>query len=393
MPSPISSKLRFRRPELKTVIQATLLVAVLLSSLFLLLIYFRGWSLFFLHARGDAGSLPVVATILIKSGTSSEEITLPGNVKAWHEAIIYARTTGYIKKWYVDIGSSVKEGELLAEIEKPELAAQLRQAEADLATAIANNKLAQSTALRWVGLLKSDSVSKQETDEKVATARALEAVVNSSTANLDRLKELQSFTRVVAPFDGIITQRNVDIGSLINEGSSNVYIPLFSIVQADQLRVYVNIPQSYAANIKPGFSASISFAEHPGQNYQAKLLETAKAIDPQTRTLLAQFVLDNRAGELLPGSYAEVHLKVPLAKSIIRLPINTLLFRSEGLQVAILGEDNRVILKKITISRDFGDSVEVATGINVGEKVIINPSDSLRNGEEVRVQQKSGEKK
>jgi RND family efflux transporter MFP subunit len=325
-----------------------------------------------------------VAVIKAAATPSIEEIILPGNVQAWHEATIFARTNGYIKEWKTDIGAHVKAGDLLAEIETPELNAQLQQAEADLKTAEANNQLAQSTAKRWIVLLKTDSVSKQEADEKVSDALAKAALVNAARANRDRLKELVGFERVVAPFDGIITSRTTDIGSLISEGSTTQR-PLFHIVQADPLRVYVRVPQNYSARISPDMKVELEFAEHPGKLFPATLLETAQAIDPNSRTLLTEFKADNKSDEILPGGYTQVHLKFPAMSHSVLLPVNTLLFRAQGLQVAILDKDNKVVLKSIKISRDFGDQVEVDSGITPGEVVIVNPSDSLATGQHVQV--------
>ena len=310
---------------------------------------------------------------------------LPGTMLAWHEAPIYARTNGYVKEWYVDIGSRVNQNDLLAQIETPELDAQLRQAEADLNVAIAQNKLAQTTAKRWVHLLKTDSVSKQATDEKVDTAKALAATVVSMRANRDRLRELVSFEKVVAPFTGIISDRRTDIGALINSGSMpNEQKPLFRMVQLDPLRLYVKIPEAYSSRIKSKMTVSVEFGEHPGKTFPAQLLETAHAIDPKTRTLLAQFVVQNKKGELLPGSYTEVMFAMPSYPEAVRLPVNTLIFRKEGLQVATLDKHNCVVLKNITIHRDFGNDVEIVSGIHPGESIIINPSDSIYHGQLVK---------
>ncbi|MDR3476460.1 MAG: efflux RND transporter periplasmic adaptor subunit [Gammaproteobacteria bacterium] len=357
----------------------------LLLVILLIMAFFRISAAIALRYETVRQAVPVVAAMVVTKGPAEDVIVLPGNVQAWHEAIIYARTSGYIKKWYVDIGSRVKAGELLAEIETPELDAQLRQAEADLNTAEANNKLAQSTATRWIALLKTDSVSKQETDEKISSAKALQAAVNAARANRDRLRELVSFERVISPFDGVITSRTTDIGALINAGSSSTARPLFRIAQANPLRIYVKVPQSYSSSIKPNLTVKLRFAEHPGKLYTAKLLQTAEAIDPTTRTLLAQFVVDNANDELLPGGYTEVLFNMPLANNIVRLPVNTLLFRAEGLQVATLDKQNKIILKSITISRDFGTEVEVRSGLMPGELVVLNPSDSIFNGQQVRL--------
>lgn len=354
-------------------------------AIVLILIFLRVQAASRLRAETNEDAIPVVSILTTTLGPGTEKIVLPGNVEPWHEATIYARTNGYIKKWYVDIGSHVKAGSLLAEIESPEIDAQLQQAEADLNTAIANEGLAQSTAKRWVALLKSDAVSKQETDEKVSQAKALSATVISARANRNRLRELVSFERVIAPFDGIITSRTTDIGALINAGSGATAVPLFHIVQANPLRVYVQIPQNYSSNIKPDMGVSLYFAEHPGKSYPAKLLKTANAINRVTRTLLAQFEVDNKDSELLPGGFTQVHLDMPISKKLIHLPVNVLLFRAKGLQVAVLDNQNRVVLKSVTVSRDYGNDVEIDTGLSVGERVILNPPDSIFDGEEVHI--------
>lgn len=360
-------------------------LAVLLATL-LGLTVIRVWSAIGLRHKTNERAIPIVDFIKVSCGPAQEEIILPGNVRAWHEAPIYARTNGYIKNWYVDIGDHVNQGDLLAEIETPELDQQLHQAEANLQVVVANYDLAQVTALRWIGLLKTDSVSKQETDEKVDAEKALKASVVAARANRDRLTELVHFEQVVAPFSGTISLRTIDIGSLINEGSNPAAAkPLFRIVQKNPLRVYVRIPENDTSIITAKMRVNLQFAEHPGQSFPAKLLKTAEAIDPKTRTLLAQFITHNKQGLLLPGSYTEVHFNRPLSLKTIRLPVNTLLFRTEGLRVAILNQDNRITLRPITISRDFGKEVEVKSGLAPGERVVINPPDSLYDGEQVRL--------
>lgn len=363
---------------------------VITSSIFLLivlvLIILRVQAALALRQRTQAAAVTVVGTLIAKQERGTDKFILPGNVWAWHEAPIFARTDGYVKQWYVDIGSHVKAGDLLAEIETPELNAQKRQAAADLNTAIANNKLAQSTAKRWVNLLKTDSVSKQETDEKVSAAQALQAAMSSAKANLDRLTELVGFERVIAPFEGVITARATDIGALINSGSSTTAKPLFRIAQTNPLRIYVKVPQNYSARITPNLVVSLHFSEHPGQAFPAKLLDTAKAIDPTTRTLLAQFTAENKDEVLLPGGYTEVWFSLPLPPHTVRIPVNTLLFRAQGLQVATVDKDHKIALKSVTINRDFGAEVEIATGVIMpGERIVINPPDSITNGEVVRV--------
>lgn len=361
------------------------LLFLLFVMLFISVICYRIYSAIALRAQTQADDVTLVNVITATPRKGVEVIILPGNVQAWHSATIYARTNGYIKKWYVDIGSHVKKGDLLAVIETPELDAQLRQAEADLNTAIANNQIAQSTAKRWVHLVKSDSVSKQERDEKVSDAASKYALKVAAQANVDRLKELVGFERVIAPFDGVITSRTTDIGSLINAGSSDTGLPLFQIEQMNPLRIYVKIPQNYSTRITPDMKVSLTFAEHPGKTFSAKLVKTAQAINPATRTLLAQFKADNKNEELLAGGYTEVTFSFAIANNTFRIPVNTLLFQAQGLQIAVVDDDNLVHLKSITISRDFGAEVEIDDGIKAGEKIIINPSDSISNGDKVKV--------
>jgi len=357
----------------------------LIFLLALVVIFFRVKAQSGLRTYTENHAVLTVASLITKPGPSTEEIILPANVQAWHEATIFARTNGYIKKWYVDIGSRVKQGDLLAEIEAPEVNAQFHQTEADLNTAIANQELAFITAKRWVNLLKTDSVSKQETDEKLSAAKATAAMVIAARANRDRLRELVNYERVIAPFDGTISLRSIDIGSLINAGSGTNNFPLFRIVKSNPLRVYVQIPQTYMNRIKSDMEVTLHFTEHPDKVFHAKLFETANAIDAITLTLLAQFWADNPKEELLPGGYTEMHFKMPLSSKLIRLPVNSLLFRSKGLQVATIDNNHKVVLKSITISRDFGNEVEINTGLQVGERVILNPTDSIFNGQEVRL--------
>ncbi|PWY56884.1 efflux RND transporter periplasmic adaptor subunit [Legionella qingyii] len=351
----------------------------------LVIVFFRVYAAIHLRNETLADAVPVVRVMKAQQEKGVDKIILPGNVQAWHESPIYARTNGYIKKWYVDIGSHVKKGDLLAVIETPELDAQARQARADLKTAIANNQLAQITAKRWLNLVKTESVSQQETDEKVSTAAALEAAMFSAKANLQRLQELVGFERVIAPFDGVITDRATDIGDLIDAGSSSTAQPLFRIAQTSPLRIYVKIPQYYSSRIKPNMTVELHFAEHPKQVFPAKLFETAQAIDPDTRTLLAQFISPNKNGELLPGGYTEVWFTLPIPPKTVILPVNTLLFQAQGLQVATLDKDNKIVLKLVTLRRDFGATVEIATGVLPGDRVVLNPPDAIVNGETVRV--------
>jgi RND family efflux transporter MFP subunit len=331
-------------------------------------------------------AIPTVSVITPKRGAPTQEVVLPANVQAYIDSPIYARTNGYLKRWYTDIGARVKAGQLIAEIETPEVDQQLRQSKADLATAEANLNLSQITATRYQDLLKTDSVSKQDTDNATGDLAAKQATVQSSQANVKRLEELQSFEKIYAPFDGVITARNTDIGALIDSGSSGgTRTELFHIAQPDKLRVYVSVPQVYSQAMKPGLSADLVLSEFPGRVFPGTLVRTADAIDQSTRTLLVEIRVNNPTGTLFSGAYAEVHLKLPTATSAFILPVNTLLFRSEGLRVAAVTDGRHAELKQITLGHDFGSEVEVVAGLTGDESIIANPPDSLVSGEEVRI--------
>jgi len=333
-------------------------------------------------------AIPAVVVVQPKRSAPAQEIVLPANVQAFADAPIYARTNGYLRRWYVDIGSRVKEGQLLAEIDTPEVNQQLRQSLADLATAQANLNLSKITSERYAGLLKTDSVSKQESDNAAGDYEAKQANLQSAQANVKRLEELKSFQKIYAPFSGVITARNTDVGALIDSGSSGgVRTELFHIVQPDKLRVYVSVPQVYSQAAKPGLTAELTLSEFPGRPFEGKLVRTANAIDPASRTLLVEIAVNNPTGQLFTGSYAEVHLKLPTAASAFILPVNTLLFRAEGLRIATVGEGQKVELKPITIGHDFGSEVEVLAGLSGSENVIVNPPDSVVTGETVRITQ------
>ena len=344
-----------------------------------------------LRAATEEAALRNVATVRAVRGPAEEELVLPGNVQAYVEAPIYARTNGYIKDWYTDIGAVVKRGQLLAVIDTPEVDDQLRQAEADLRTAEANDQLARSTAKRWQELLATDSVSRQETEEKVADAAAKDALVAAARANVSRLRNLEDFKHVVAPFDGVITARRTDIGALINAGSG-VGPELFRLADTSKLRIYIQVPQTFATEVKTGTTADLHFAEYPGRTFPARLVRTAQALDPTARTLLVELQVDNSRRELLPGGYTEAHLKLAQPSSTVRLPVNTLLFRRDGLRVAKIEPDQRVRLTTVSLGRDFGTEVEVVEGVKAGEAVVINPPDSLVDNEQVRVAEKGGGK-
>jgi RND family efflux transporter MFP subunit len=325
-----------------------------------------------------------VITVTPNRSPLGEELVLPGVVQAYIEAPIYARTSGYLKEWRTDIGTQVLKGQVLAEIETPEVDQQLAQAQADLATARANEALSNSTNARWKGLLATESVSKQDADEKAGDAAAKKAIADSAAANLARLRELESFKRVVAPFSGVITARNTDVGALINAGQS-AGTELFRIADTHKLRVYVQVPEIYAGSAKPGLDAELRFAEQPGRNYPAKTVRTSNAIDPALKTLQVELELGNADREVFPGAYAEVHFKLAANAQSLRLPANTLLFRSAGLQVATVDAEKRVKLKSIVQGRDFGNSIEILSGLGPDEVVILNPSDSITDGAQVRI--------
>ena len=323
-----------------------------------------------------------VAVTRPSTGTASEEVSLPGNIQPFTDAAIFARTTGYLKKRYADLGSQVKAGQVLAEIDTPEIDQQLLQARADLATAQANARLAQTTAERYQDLIKTDSVSRQDLDNALGNYDAKKAAVQSEDANVKRLEELQRFKTIYAPFDGVITARNTDIGALIGSGSGAR--ELFHIASMTRLRIFVNVPQLYSSAVRVGMTADIEIQNLPGRKVTGRLARTAQAIDPDSRTLLSEIDLDNPGGEILPGSFAQVHLKLPTAATTFRLPVSTLIFRSDGLRVAVV-KDGTVSLLPVTLGRDFGTTVEVVAGLKGGEPVVVNPPDSLADGQTVVV--------
>ena len=326
----------------------------------------------------------IVVTVAPTRSALGEELVLPGTVQAYSEARIYARTNGYLKSWMVDIGSAVRKGQLLAEIDTPEFDQQLAQAVADLATARANEALSNTTNKRWNDLLVTESVSKQDADEKAGDAAAKKAIAESAAANVSRLRQLESFKRVVAPFDGVITARNTDIGALINAGES-AGTELFRLADTHKLRIYVQIPEPYAAAAKPGLEAALRFSEQAGKEYAATTVRTANALDPVLRTLQVELELDNAQHELFPGAYAEVHFNMAGSASSVRLPANTVLFRAPGPQVAIVDAQHRILLRSIVQGRDFGGTIEVLSGLAPDDAVVVNPPDSIIDGMTVRV--------
>jgi RND family efflux transporter MFP subunit len=336
-------------------------------------------------AETAAMAVPLVNVVSPQRTAPSHDLVLPGNVEPYMTAPIYSRTNGYLKKWYVDIGGRVKKGQLLAEIDTPEVDQQLQQSRSNLATAEANLKLAEITKTRYQGLLQTNAVAQQDVDNAVGTYNANQATVGAMKANVKQLETLQSFEKIYAPFDGIVTVRNVDVGDLINSGSApGTRTDLFHIAQPGKLRVYVYVPQEYSQAATPGLEADLTLDEFPGRHFQGKLVRTANAINNATRTLQAEVDVDNPTGKLLSGSYAEVHLKLPGLASTHLLPVDTLLFRSEGLQVAVV-KDGQVALTKVTPGHDFGNQIEILSGLNGDESVIQNPPDSVLTGQQVQI--------
>ena len=332
-------------------------------------------------------AVPTVNVAHAKQGAPQTEIVLPGNMQAFTESPIYARTNGYLKKWYVDIGGRVKTGQLLAEIETPEVDQQLQQARSQLNTAKANYNLAQITSNRYQELKNTDSVAQQDVDNALGSERANAATVSAAEYQVKYLGQLESFRKIYAPFDGIITVRNTDVGHLINSGAGSPTAELFHIAAIHTLRVYINVPQQFSPAAKTGLTATLTLQEFPGRQFKGRLVRTANAIDLATRTLLVEVDVDNPTGELLPGAYAEVHLAVPSGAPTFILPVSALIFRAQGLQVGVVKDGNRAQLANIILGRDFGSEVEVVSGLQADDQVIINPPDSLISGEEVRVGQ------
>lgn len=347
-----------------------------------------------IHSRAEAEAVlarstqesakSAVTVVYPKLGSAAEEIALPGNTQAFIDTPVYARTSGYLKMWYVDIGSRVHKGELLAEIETPELDQQLEQAQAELKNAQANLQLAEITAARWKHLLETDSVSKQETDQAVSDLSSKQALVSSNEANVRRLEQLQSFEHIYAPFDGVITARNTDIGALIAAGENSVPKELFHLASINKLRVYIPVPEVYATSVKTGEKVSLTLDEFPGQTFTGTLVRNSDAIDPASRTLNVEVDVDNPKGELLPRAYAFVHLKVPPTAGAVTIPANALLFRKEGLRAAVV-RNGKAQLIPITIGHDYGNSVEVTDGLSPKDAVVVDPSDSLEDGAAVEI--------
>jgi RND family efflux transporter MFP subunit len=366
---------------------AILVAAAALAALALMIysgIHSRAAAESRLKQRTEEAAIPTVSVVFPREGAPTQEIVLPGNTQAFSDAPIYARTSGYLKRWYFDIGAHVQKGQLLAEIETPEVDQQLQQAQADLHTAQANLNIAKITASRWQDLVSTGSVSQQETDQAVSNLSAVKAAAESSAANVRRLEQLQSFEKIYAPFDGIITARNTDIGALIDAGASAQPRELFHITAIRTLRVYVSVPEVYSRAARSGAPASLTLDEFPRQTFHGTLVRNANAIDIASRTLLVEVDVDNPTGQLLPGAYVFVHLKLPDETRSVTVPSNTLIFRKEGLQIALVRND-KAELVPVKIGRDYGNTVEIVSGLQPTDPIIVDPSDSLIAGMPVRL--------
>src|ERR1700757_866645 len=335
----------------------------------------------------EAQAIPTVAVIHPSAEAGDENLVLPGTLQAYVESPIYARTNGYLRKWYHDIGSRVNKGELLADIDTPEVDQQLGQARADLNTAKANCQLSDITAERYTELLKTDGVSKQEVDNAMGDQAPKRAIVQRGEANVRRLEELESFKHIYAPFSGVLTQRNIDIGTLINAGNGGTSQQLFYLAQTDPIRVYVNVPEPYAPSIHPGIGAYLELTQFPGEKFRGKVVRTSNAIDLSTRTLLTEVDVPNPSGQLLPGGYAQVHLEVTVKGDRLQVPVNSLLFRSEGLRAVVVDSNHKARLQTLTIGRDYGVTLEVLNGLKAGDWIVLNPPDSLNDGQEVHAKE------
>ena len=342
-----------------------------------------------LAAETEVLAVPTVAVVKPSAEPASDELVLPAQLQAFVESPIYSRTNGYLLHWYKDIGSHVKKGELLADIDTPEVDQELSQAKASRQQIQAQLELAKSSAERWNNLRKSDSVSQQEADQETSAYRQAQANLAAADANVRRLEQLESFKHIYAPFSGVITQRNTDTGALINAGASGQK-GLFNLAQLDPLRVYVSVPQMYSPSVRAGMNAYLQLDEYPGEKFAGKIARNADAIDPATRTLLTEVDVDNHNGKLLPGAYAQVHFAIPVQTVRISVPVNALLFRAEGPRIAVVGSDQKIKLKPVMIGRDFGTKVEILNGLSPDDQIVVNPADSLEDGEQVHVKVEGG---
>jgi RND family efflux transporter MFP subunit len=337
-----------------------------------------------LHDLTEAQAVPTVSVVTPTQVENSAGLDLPGRLEAYIRAPIYARVPGYLKSWKHDIGSKVKAGDVLAEIDTPDLDQQLTQARADLSVAEANAKLAQISAERWQSLASTDAVAKQDVDQRTFTWNANVAQVKAAQANVDRLIAEEGFKRLIAPFDGIVTARDTDIGALINVGAAGG-AQLFVVSETGKLRIYVNVPQNYVPSVPPGTKATITVPEHPGRTYSGTVEDSAQAVNPSTGTTLMQLIVDNSASEMMPGDYASIQLQIAAVAQVLSVPSSSLIFDAKGLSIATVGADNRVLLKPVIVGRDLGAVIELASGLSPNDRVIQNPPDGIASGAEVRV--------
>lgn len=372
------------RPSHRTLRISGLMAAIIAAGIVVTGITTRANSNEKLKQWTDAQAIPNVSVAAPVSDGALSTLDLPGRFEAYARAPIYARVSGYLKSWKVDIGAPVKAGQLLGEIETPDLDQQLLQARADLASAQANAELASTTAKRWQAMLKTDSVSRQEVDDKTGDLASKDAVVKAAQANVDRLLATKSFARIVAPFDGTVTARETDTGALINAGGGSGPA-LFEVSDTRKLRLYVNVPQNYVASVKPGTKADIKVPEHAGKTYTATVESTSRSVDVASGTTLVQLAVDNAAGELLPGGFANVSLHLPGNGTTLSISASALIFDQSGLHVATVGADNKVLLKSVTIARDLGKTIELGSGVTAGDRVIDSPPDGIADGDLVHV--------
>jgi RND family efflux transporter MFP subunit len=338
----------------------------------------------------DEQAIPTVALVAPQRGGAEREVVLPGDVQAFFDASIHGQVSGYVREWRKDIGAKVRRGDVLAVVDTPELDQRISVAESELSKAEANQKLAHVTAQRWNSLRNSAAVSQQAVDEKQSDANAKDAEVQAAQANVDRLKALKTFANIVAPFDGVVTARNVDVGSFVSADSKGP--ALFKVADIHQMRIYVRAPESYAAALKEGLKATLDLPEYPGHPFEARVETSSHAIDEKSRSLLIELIADNPDGRLSPGAFARVHFQIPPDPDAVRIPASALLFRDNAVQIATLGMDNRIKLRKIRIARDFGSDVEIAGSLNLDERLVANPPDSIDEGEKVRVMDAATEK-
>jgi RND family efflux transporter MFP subunit len=338
-----------------------------------------------LSTIAEDNAIQTVAVVRPRRAVDGGDLSLPGTLQAFNSAQIYARTNGYVRRWLVDIGQPVDAGQTLAIIDSPEIDQQLAQARADYQTALANRDLAQSTATRWQNLLTKDAVSKQESDEKTGDLAAKTALANAARANVRRLEAMQGFERITAPFGGIVTSRSVQVGALVIAESA-ASAPLFTVSDVHRMRVYVRVPQNYGGQIRPGLHATLALPEYPGRSFDAELVRTAGAIDVQTGSVLVELQADSAGGALKPGAFVQVHFPLTASADALTVPASALIVGDQGTSVAVVGPDDRIVMRSIRVGRDLGDKIDVAAGLNGSERIVDSPPDALANGDKVRIQ-------